>query len=182
VIHTDSFNEEKAVAKLSEVIALAYGAAPDEARRVRAASALHDVGKQKIPSAILNKPGKLTAEEFEIVKTHTTLGAEILAGFQGKLGEMARLTALYHHERWDGGGYWGKLAGELPYYVAVTSIADGFTALVCERAYKRPWPPNEAIAYIWDQSGAHFSPALVEVFLPLARNDARVRAIFEGVE
>ena len=177
----DSFNEDKAVARLTEIVLLEYGTSPAEAKQIRTAAALHDIGKQKIPKYILNKPGKLTESEFEVVKTHTTLGVEMLDSFQGELGEMARVTALYHHERYDGFGYWGKRTSELPLYVAVTAIADVFAALVCARPYKRPWPPMEAIEYIQSSAGAQFDPALVAVFLPLVRDDSRVRELFEGV-
>jgi putative nucleotidyltransferase with HDIG domain len=176
----DSFNEEKAVSKLVEIIALEYGASPDEARMIRTAAALHDIGKHKIPKTILNKPGKLTEAEFEIIKTHTGLGAEILENFQGELGEMARVIALYHHERYDGGGYWGKPTEELPFYVSITAISDVFTALVCSRPYKKPWPPGDALDYINKQAGTQFDPVLVGVFIPLARNDGSIRAVFAG--
>jgi putative nucleotidyltransferase with HDIG domain len=175
------FNEEKAAAKLAEIIALKYGEHPAVARQIRAAAALHDIGKQKIPDAILNKSGKLTNREFEIMKTHTTLGAEMLVSFQGKLGAMARVTALYHHERYDGGGYWGKRTDGLPLYVAITAISDVFTALVCERPYKSPWPPDDTIDYINYQAGTQFDPVLVGVFIPLVQSDSSVRAIYEGV-
>jgi len=175
------FNEEKAVARIAEIIVLEYGVAPAEARRIRTAASLHDIGKQKIPKSILEKPGKLTEQEFEIVKTHTTLGVEMLGSFQGELGEMARVTALYHHERYDGHGYWGKPISELPVYVAATAIADVFVALVCARPYKRPWPPLEAIEYIHNNAGTQFDPALAAVFLPLIQGDSRIRSLFEEV-
>ena len=175
------FNEEKAVARLTEIVVLACGAAPAEAKQIRTAAALHDIGKQKIPKYILNKPGKLTEREFEVVKTHTTLGAEMLGSFQGELGEMARVTALYHHERYDGRGYWCKRTNELPLYVAATGISDVFAALVCARPYKQKWPPQEAIDYISNNAGTQFDPLLVAVFLPLVREDCHVRALFEGV-
>jgi len=174
------FNETKTVARLTEIIALECGVSSAAAKQIRTAAALHDVGKQKIPKSILNKPGKLTHQEFEIVKTHTVLGAKILNDIEGELGEMARIIAMYHHERYDGGGYWGRRTGELPVYVSITAIADVFTALVCARPYKQPWPPFEALAYIENQTGMQFDPALTAVFLPLARNDSRVSALYGG--
>jgi putative nucleotidyltransferase with HDIG domain len=175
----NSFNEEKAVARLAEIVALECGATPAEARKIRAAAAIHDIGKQKIPAEILNKPGKLTAPEFEIVKTHTTLGAAMLSSIQGEIGAMARLIAEFHHEHYDGHGYWGKSLYEFPYYLQFVSIADVFTALVSERPYKERWPPRDALEYIRNQSGAMFNPLLVDVFIPLIENDSRARAIFE---
>lgn len=175
------FNEDKAAAQLAEVLALECGVHPVAARQIRTAAYLHDIGKQKLSEVLLNKPGKLTASEFEVIKTHTRLGAEMLIPIQGSLGNMARLSALYHHEHWDGGGYFGKRTDELPAYISYISIADVFTALVSERSYKSAWPPEEAIKYINNQAGTQFSPALVRVFVPLAQGDSRVRAIYGEV-
>jgi response regulator RpfG family c-di-GMP phosphodiesterase len=174
----DCFNEDKAVARLAGIVALQCGAAPAEAKLICTAAVLHDVGKRQIPAAILNKPGKLTEREFEVMKTHTLLGAGMLTTMQGGLGKMARLIAQFHHERYDGQGYWGKPMHELPYYLQFVTIADVFTALVSERPYKQAWPPRDALGYIQGQSGALFSPALVDIFTPLARNDGRVKALF----
>lgn len=172
------FNEAAAVARLSEIVALECGVHPAVVRQIRVAAALHDIGKQKIPGSILNKPGKLTGREFEIVKTHTILGAEMLAGIQGGLGEMARTIALYHHEWYDGGGYWGKHTCELPCYVSFAAISDVYVALISNRTYKTAWPEEEACDYIQNQAGTQFSPALVKTFLALVRNDSRVPEIF----
>ena len=94
-------NENKAVGRLSELLALERGYSPAMARQIRSAAALHDIGKLRISAEILEKSGKLLADEFEIVKTHTTKGAEILAGIQGEIGELARHICLYHHEKRD---------------------------------------------------------------------------------
>jgi putative two-component system response regulator len=132
----------------------------------------------KIPVEILDKPGKLTAQEFEVIKTHTKLGATILSSIQGNLGEKARQIALYHHEHYSGGGYWSKYADELPVYIPMVSIADGFVALLSDRVCKHAWPPNEAIDCIIGQAGTQFNPMLVKTFVSLIRNDNRVSAIF----
>lgn len=166
--------------RLVRLLALAHGASPEKARQIGTAAALHDVGKQKIDPGILNKPGKLTAQEFEAVKTHTTLGAGMLAGLQGELGEMARDCCRWHHEWYNGAGYWGRRADGLPFFVPFVSISDVFTALVSPRPYKEAWPPCEAVAYIKQQSGTQFSPELVGVFLSLVGSDSRVPAIFNG--
>lgn len=173
-------NEDKAVARLAELVALECGVHPVVAKQIRTATALHDVGKVKISTSILNKPGKLNEQEFEIIKTHTRLGAKILSGIEGGLGAMARLIALYHHEWYDGGGYWGWHTCELPGYVSIAAISDVFTALIRERPYKAAWPPDEALAYIENQAGRQFSPALVKAFLPLARG-GHVLKIMEEV-
>jgi putative two-component system response regulator len=177
----NGFSEEKAVGRLAGILALECGETEKEAGMIKAAAAMHDTGKQKIDAAILNKPGKLTAREFEIMKTHTVLGAEMLKSVQGELGEMARQIALWHHERWDKTGYWGKDPRTLPRYLRYVSLADVFTALLSVRAYKHAWPPEEALAYIGTQSGAIFDPLAVEAFIPLVRNDPRVRALYGEV-
>ena len=172
------FKEEQAVARLAEIVALECGVTSAKARQIRVAAALHDVGKQKIPAEILSKPGELTAAEFEVMKTHTTLGAAMLESVQGELGIAARTIARYHHENWDDTGYWGKHLCELPHYVGIVAIADVFTALLYGRPYKQPWHLDDALAYINSMSGTQFSPALVEVFISLAQNDSRVREVF----
>ena len=173
------FHEDKAVGMLTEIIALEYGISPAKARQIRVAATLHDIGKQKEEiHQLVNKPRKLTNTELEKVKKHTIIGAEILANFQGDLGEMASNIAHWHHENVDGSGYFGKYLSELPYYIEMVAIADTFTALVCERPYKTSWPPEEALAYIQSQADIRFSSALVELFLPLVRNNKQVAAIF----
>ena len=122
--------EDKATARLAEFLALECGICPSMAEKIRIAAALHDLGKQKIPASILNKPGKLSPKEHRIMKTHTTLGAEMLASIQGELGVMARATALYHHEYYDGSGYFGKRTEELPFYLPIVTISDIFIALI----------------------------------------------------
>lgn len=171
-------SESKTVGRLTEIIALEHGVPPHKARQIRLAAALHDVGKQKIDPAILNAPRKLTAAEFEIIKTHTTLGAEMLTGLQGKLGEMAREVCLHHHEWYNGNGYWGKRAADLPYFVPYVSICDVLVALLNKREYKEAWPPAEAVDYIRKQAGTQFAPELVEVFLWLVEHDNRIAALF----
>lgn len=170
-------NEEKLGALLAEVLALERGFSPAAARQIRVAAALHDLGKLKLPGEILDKPGKLTAPEFDVVKTHTALGAEMLACVQDGIGGMLRGVCLYHHERADGAGYWGKRAAELPPYVPVVFIADVYMALVSERNYKKAWARNAALEYIQDQAGTQFSHGLVRDFLSLMRDESRVPAL-----
>jgi putative two-component system response regulator len=111
------------------------------------------------------------------MKTHTTLGAAMLISIRGQLGVMARNVCLWHHEHHDGGGYWGKLAGELPSYIPIVSICDVYVALISAREYKQAWPQEAALEYIQNQSGTRFAPALADTFLSLVRGDARVSAI-----
>ena len=132
---------------------------------------LHDVGKIQVPDAILNKPGKLTDEEFAIMKTHTTAGQAIiteaieLVPHPGYL-EEARNLAAYHHEKWNGKGYPYGLAGEdIPLSARVMAVADVFDALVSKRSYKKPFPFEEAMQIIKDGSGSHFDPKIVDAFV-----------------
>lgn len=174
----NQISEDVAAARLTEAVALECGVHPVVAKQIRTAAALHDIGKVKLPGSILNKPGKLNRQEFEVIKTHTTLGAGLLGSVQGCLGEMARMIALYHHEWYDGHGYWGRHTDELPAYISIAAIADVFTALVSIRPYKYAWPREEALMYIQNQSGTQFSPALVRAFLTIAREE-RVPKILE---
>ncbi|MBP5289122.1 MAG: HD domain-containing protein [Clostridia bacterium] len=140
---------------------------------------LHDVGKIKVPDAILNKPGKLTDEEFELMKTHTTEGSEIISHAMdtvdwrsGYLAE-ARNLAHYHHEKWDGSGYPKGLKGEsIPLSARIMAVADVFDALVSRRSYKEPFPVEQALDIIKKGAGAHFDPKVVSAFLN-AENEIR---------
>lgn len=135
------------------------------------AAPLHDIGKIHIPDAILNKPGKLTAEEFEVMKTHTTAGEELLTHAKAELGEsdylnMAVEMAAYHHEWWNGKGYpYGISEDEIPLCARIMAVADVFDALTSKRCYKNAMPLEKAYAIIREESGTHFDPAVVDAFL-----------------
>ena len=138
------------------------------------AAALHDVGKIKIPDAILNKPGKLTKEEFDVMKEHTLEGEKIIElalkgiGVSSEYLETARQVSGGHHERWDGTGYPRGLKGdEIPICARIVAIADVFDALTCLRPYKEPWPFEKAIATIQEESGTHFDPEMVDAFMAI---------------
>ena len=176
------FNENRATAQLAELVALESGVHPVTARKIRTAAALHDIGKLKLDKRILNKPDKLDEREYEIIKTHTTLGAEILSGIQGELGVMARNICLWHHEKHDGTGYWHKKPDELPPYIKYVTISDIFVALLCERPYKHAWPPKDALDYIYLGGGFIFDPALTNTFISLVHHDSRIPAIFMKTE
>ncbi len=134
------------------------------------AAPLHDIGKIHIPDAVLNKPGKLTEEEFEIMKTHTTAGEELLTHAKAELGESGYLNtavemAAYHHEWWNGKGYPYGISGEkIPLCARVMAVADVFDALTSKRCYKNAMPLEKAYAIIREESGTHFDPAVVEAF------------------
>jgi CHASE2 domain-containing sensor protein len=149
-------------------LALAAGLEAETAEIVRHASAMHDVGKIAIPDAILRKPAKLTAGEWEIMKSHTTIGAELLAGSRSPLVQMGEVIARTHHERWDGSGYPAGLAGEhIPLVGRICAVADVFDALISVRPYKRAWSVEEALAEIGRQSGQHFDPRIAALLLTM---------------
>ncbi|TXT16387.1 MAG: putative two-component system response regulator [Erysipelotrichaceae bacterium] len=135
------------------------------------ASPLHDIGKVSIPDKILLKPGKLTAEEFEIMKTHTTNGAKTLLEVkerypENKFIELGRQIALTHHERWDGSGYpFGLKGDEIPLEGRIMALVDVYDALRSKRVYKEPYPHEVCVVMIAEESGLHFDPKLVEIFL-----------------
>ncbi len=134
------------------------------------AAPLHDIGKIHIPDAVLNKPGKLTEEEFEVMKTHTTAGEELLTHAKAELGESEYLNtavemAAYHHEWWNGKGYpYGISGEEIPLCARIMAVADVFDALTSKRCYKSAMPLEKAYAIIREESGTHFDPAVVEAF------------------
>lgn len=138
------------------------------------AAPLHDIGKIHIPDVVLNKPGKLTEEEFEIMKTHTTAGQELLTHAKAELGEseylnMAVEMAAYHHEWWNGKGYpYGISGEEIPLCARIMAVADVFDALTSKRCYKNAMPIDKAYAIIREESGTHFDAAVVEAFFASA--------------
>ena len=143
------------------------------------ASPMHDLGKIGISDTILLKPARLTDEERKIMETHTTIGADILGGSASKLLETARVIALTHHEKWDGSGYPGKLAGtDIPIEGRIAAIVDVFDALTSVRPYKKAWTVDEAVEEIRKQSGAHFDPELVEQFLTILPGVLSIKETF----
>lgn len=166
----DTGEHTKRVGQMSAQIAQALGLPEPEVELIRRASPLHDVGKIAIPDSILLKPGKLTAEEFQLMKTHTTLGAKMLSGGRFPLLQQAEEIALTHHERWDGKGYIGLKGDAIPMTGRIVTVADVFDALTSTRPYKEPWPPSEAMEEIQSQSGRQFDPRVVAAFLQVVIN------------
>ena len=141
------------------------------------AAPLHDIGKVGIPDSILLKPGKLTPEEFEVMKTHTTIGAKILGGSDVDIFSVAASIALNHHEKWDGTGYPNRLKGEeIPLTSRIVCVADVYDALLHRRSYKEPWPPEKAAAFIKERAGYEFDPEVVRVFSLLSRTSSFAKA------
>ncbi len=154
------------VAEVCYILAKKCGMDDEEAELLRLASPMHDVGKIGIPEAILNKPGKLTKQEFEMMKNHARIGWEILHKSDRPIMKSAAITALQHHERWDGKGYPQGLAGEnIHIYGRIAAIADVFDALSHSRCYKDAWPREKIIEIFKKDAGSHFDPNLAELFL-----------------
>jgi putative two-component system response regulator len=147
------------------VLGRASGMTEDECDILFHATPMHDVGKLGIPDRILLKPGKLTVEEFAIMKQHTVIGANLLSGSQSAVLKMGEVIALTHHEKWDGSGYPNRIAGEdIPLSGRICAIADVFDALSSKRCYKDPWPLEKTLNEIRSQAGKQFDPHLVTVF------------------
>jgi response regulator RpfG family c-di-GMP phosphodiesterase len=146
---------------------------------------LHDVGKIQVPDAILNKPGRLTDEEFAIMKTHTTAGSDIIQSAISMVSEddsgyliEARNLAHYHHEKWNGSGYPDGLSGtDIPLSARIMAVADVFDALVSKRSYKDGFPFEKAMTIIEEGRGSHFDPAIVDAFMSASDE---VRSIMES--
>ena len=149
-------------------LVLALGLPVEESELIQRAAPLHDLGKIGITDMILLKPAKLTDEEFEVIKTHTTIGAEILAGSRSPVLRLAEQIALTHHERWDGRGYPSGLSGEdIPLAGRIVAVADVFDTLTHARPYKHAWPVEESVLEIMSQAGRQFDPGVVEAFSTL---------------
>jgi putative two-component system response regulator len=137
-------------------------------RELRRAAPLHDIGKIGIPDHILLKPGRLTPEEFEVMKTHSAIGAQLLSDGQAPLLRRAEQIALTHHERWDGAGYPNGPAGDgIPIAGRIVAVADVFDALTHARPYKDAWPLDRALEELAQQAGRQFDPAVLEAFQTL---------------
>ncbi len=154
------------VRETATLVAREPGLDIEEARAIGKAAVAHDVGKIGVPDALLGKPGKLTAEEFEVIKTHTEIGGRLLG--TSPLFELERQAARCHHERWDGSGYPDGLTGtNIPLVARITSVTDVFDALVTRRPYKEPWSEGVAAVYLKANAETHFDPEVVTAFLRL---------------
>ncbi|MCO7226902.1 two-component system response regulator [Pleionea sp. CnH1-48] len=154
------------MSRYSELLARRVGEPEDWCNLLLNAAPMHDVGKIGIPDHIMLKPAALTADEWEIMKTHSQIGADILGEHTSPLLTMARTVALTHHEKWDGSGYPRGLAGkEIPLEGRIVAVADVFDALTTQRPYKSAWPLEQALDYLKEQKGQHFDPELINVFM-----------------
>lgn len=160
-----SYEHPQRVGRTAALLAERLGLSPDAVETIRRAAPLHDVGKVGVPDRILLKPGRLTSSEFELMKSHTMVGAEILAGSTWPVLRMAEEIALSHHERWDGTGYpQGQVEEDIPISGRIVIVADNFDALTHSRPYASAWDPDKAAAEIRRMSGQHFDPQVVEAF------------------
>ena len=154
------------VAEYTRVLAVRLGLSGEQAETLSLASTMHDVGKLLIPSEILEKPGKLTAEEYEVIKTHTTFGGQLLENVEGDEIALARTVAMQHHERYDGKGYPLGLRGdEISPEGRVVALADVYDALTSRRSYKDAWSEEQAFEEIQKGRGTQFDPKVVDAFL-----------------
>ncbi len=167
------------MSQFSYLLAKQIGLPKKQCNLILNASPMHDIGKIGIPDKILLKPGKLDAEEWEIMKTHVTKGTEILSGNDSSLMVTARNIAQHHHEKWDGSGYPEGLKGEnISIEGRIVAICDVFDALTSERPYKKAWDLNEAVDWMKDQSGRHFQPEFLAAFLETLTEVKKVRGEF----
>jgi putative two-component system response regulator len=164
----DTGQHTKRVASIAVAIGRSMGLDHYTLELLRWSSPLHDVGKIGIPDSVLLKPGRLTEEEMEVMKSHTTIGARILMGGQSPLVQMAETIALNHHERWDGSGYPSGLTGEkIPIEARLVAVADVFDALTHARPYRPAWSIEETRKEIERGAGRHFDPEITRIFLGL---------------
>ncbi|NLJ72014.1 MAG: HD domain-containing protein [Syntrophomonadaceae bacterium] len=159
-------NHVKRVAEISALLAKLYGISAEETELIKMASPMHDIGKVAIPDAILKKPGKLTDEEFDEMKEHTTIGYKLLKNSKRRIIKSSAIIAYEHHEKWNGKGYPRGLKGEeIHIYGRISAIADVFDALASERVYKPAWPLDRIQQLFIEERGEHFDPVLCQLFL-----------------
>jgi len=162
----DTGDHIKRMSQYCALIAEKLGLSAKEVQNILYAAPMHDVGKIGIPDSILMKPGKLTDEEFEIMKSHTIIGANILANSKAEVLKLAEQIAISHHEKWNGKGYPQGFSGDnIPLVGRIVGLADAFDALTSKRPYKEPFPVEVALDIIKKERGEHFDPDVVDVFL-----------------
>jgi len=161
----DTHEHARRIGRTSVLLGSELGLSPSETDLLRRAAPLHDIGKVGIPDNILLKPGRLTEVEYEFMKLHTTMGADVLAHSRSPVLRLAEVIALNHHERWDGRGYPAGIGGEdIPLPGRIVAVADVFDALTHRRPYKDAWPVADAVREILDHAGDQFDPRAVEAF------------------
>jgi hypothetical protein len=175
-------NHVKRVAEYSKLFALLSGLGEEKAELLKMASPMHDIGKVAIPDAILKKPGRLTEDEFEVMKTHANIGHDMLKYSDRDILKTASIVAKEHHERWDGKGYpKGLNAEEIHIYGRITAIADVFDALGSPRVYKEAWSDEKIFKLFKDERGKQFDPNLVDIFFTNLEQFLQIREKFKDV-
>lgn len=172
-------NHVKRVAEYSRILALHYGLPKNTAEILKMASPMHDIGKVGIPDAILKKPGRLTPEEFEVMKTHSQLGYEMLKNSTREILQASAIVAGQHHEKYNGKGYPNGISGEnIHIYGRITAVADVFDALASDRVYKKAWPLENVLNLFKEERGEHFDPKLVDILFENLDEFLEVRGKF----
>jgi HD-GYP domain-containing protein (c-di-GMP phosphodiesterase class II) len=175
----ETANHVRRVSEISYLVAKKIGLSEEICNVLKVASTMHDVGKIGIPDSILMKPGRLTEEQFEVIKTHAEIGHKIFSNSDLGVLKMAADICLSHHEKYDGTGYPKGLKGDnIPLYVRIVSVVDVFDALTHKRCYKSAWGVEEAVKYINSQSGLQFDPKIVDVFIRSMDDVLRIRNIY----
>ncbi len=171
----------KRVGKMCGILARALGLPDEEAKRIEYATPMHDIGKIGIPDSILLKPGRLTPQEFDVMKKHTVIGADILKGSSHPVLQMAERVALSHHERWDGKGYpYGLKGEEIPFEGRCCSIIDFFDACTSDRVYRKAMDVDVVLDMIKAERGKAFDPKMVDVFFESLDEIMKVKEEFQG--
>ncbi len=172
----DTGEHIRRIGAVSAMLAQNIGWSPEEVDKIRIAAPMHDVGKIGIADSILLKPGKLTAEEFETIKTHSQIGAGILGGSDIPLLQLASEIAQSHHEKWDGSGYPLGLEGEeIPESARIVAIADVYDALSYDRVYRPAFPEVKVLSIMNEGNGSHFDPRIFKAFLELLPEFRRIQ-------
>jgi putative nucleotidyltransferase with HDIG domain len=162
----ETANHLRRMARFTEILAHAAGLPEADITLLRHASLMHDIGKIGIPDEILQKPGRLTPQEYELMKSHTVIGARIFEDSQAPLLVMSEQIALGHHEWWNGQGYpHGRRGEEIPLVARIVAVADVFDALISRRRYKPAWTIDHTFEHLRELAGTQLDPALVETFL-----------------
>ncbi len=176
---TDTGAHISRMSRYSEKLGRAAGLGEEECELILLAMSMHDVGKIGIPDHILLKPGKLTADEWDVMRTHTILGAQLLSGSQSPLLQMGETVALTHHEKWNGTGYPHKLAGhDIPLPGRICAVCDVFDALTSARPYKDAWPIDKALEELRNLSGSHLDPYLVDLFYEILPAILKIQELY----
>lgn len=176
----DTADHVERIGRFSQVVARWMRLPQETVETIRHAAPMHDVGKLGIPDRILLKPGPLDDEEWAVMRSHTTIGAQILADSNSEVIQMGERIALGHHERWDGKGYPNGVAGEeIPLEARICSVVDVFDAMTVDRPYRKAVPNDEVVAMMVKDSGSHFDPDVLEVFLDAREEIESVQAEYD---